>query len=184
MSSPCIFRGNLTDSIWNSSTLQQSRKSMPWTPAHKRLWVLENGRWHVGWYNVLPPMSGEFLRQLKEEKRRMAQRPPTRRPLQEIQLTENPNDSNVDITNGVKIEDPIRASVESDRDFVEPPPPLEVLLGFNGDADAWQSFKVQSLLQTVTNFVSERCCQDTVCLGCNGSQDRPDLWSQLPVTNR
>jgi hypothetical protein len=156
---------------------------MPISPGRKRLWVLTNGHWHVGWYDVLPPMSAEFVEKIKEVKRSMAQRPPTRRPLQEIQLAEHPNESNIDITNGVKIEDSICASAESESDseFVEPTP-LEVSLGFDGDAGAWQSFQVQSILQTVTDFVSERYCQGTVCLGYNGSQDERGHYSQL--TNR
>jgi hypothetical protein len=74
----------------------------------------------------------------------------TRRPLQEISLTDNANLLNVDITNGVKIEDPRCNSLELDSDeFISPRPEPEVALGFNGDRDAWQSFQVQSLLPLI-----------------------------------
>ena len=75
----------------------------------------------------------------------------TRRPLQEISLTENANLLNVDIINGVKIEDPRCNSreLDSDDEFASPRPEPEVALGFNGDRDAWQDFQVQSLLPLI-----------------------------------
>jgi hypothetical protein len=115
----------------------------------KRLWVFTKDQgWHESQY-IFKEITPEYRQRViepwqkrLEAQRRAAQTPSTRRPLQEIQLTENPNESNVDVTNGVKIEDPVCTSPESDCEFMEPPPHPEVALGFEGDADAWQSFKV------------------------------------------
>jgi hypothetical protein len=113
------------------------------SPGRKYLHVLTNGRWDSGWYNV-KHMTPEFRNQLYEMriaemqkrfelKKRRAQRPGT------------------GVGTGVNIQAPNCSCAKgSDRKCIfkfERPAPLEDLLGFNGFDDAWQSFKVQSLLQ-------------------------------------